>query len=420
MFCKRCGKEVEKPGKYCEFCGKETGAEIKKEKQNNTENWLKFTIGKLKSVSKKQKILIISGIAFILIAFGFYQIGSNSSKPDNVATKYFSELSQANYGKAYEYLSLPENELTTKDTFISLMQKRYGTSPWVMSYKLNNPENKKQDNSLSSLYSTDYSSNDGIKQTKLISYISKDNNQKGTEIVTLVKTNKKRLLFFDDWEVDGSNYLQSSWFITIPKGAVLFINDKEISKKNIKEDMMTSSFARQSGYSNQPQTETYKLKNVFPAEYNVKVTMKNAKDYIEKVNTQGSTIVLKPDDSTQKEIEEIIKKYNTSWEKAVNKRDINLVKDYITPNSSQWDKTQSFFQGIKDDKVLSETLKGIEFTEIYIDDSTHIRAEISETWESTRDSFLGGSLTQTNQSKNDYRLEKVNDKWLIYDCFNAF
>lgn len=418
MFCQNCGKEPEEIGKFCPFCGKETGFAVEEETATTQEPIGQTNDGTVQQVvvsspinklTKKQKCsLLVAGIIVILGIIG-YQIGAKFSDPEAIANKYFEALSKADYSTAYNYLMMPQSDLLTSENYVNYMNKKYGNTPWIVTYKIDNVNNvdKGDIGDLEDLLGSKASQNSLTKNIN-VSYISKENNEENRMNLNLVKSGKKKLLIFDNWKIDPDNMLQSSWRITVPKGAELFVNGKKINKSTIEKKDSTALYNDDTETVSKPETDVFELKNIFPGQYNVKVTMQDAKEEVKDYDSSRSvSITLSPSEELQAKIKGIIHEYNQKWIAATNAKDFNMVKDYIIENSYKWKNLQSYFSGLSSySSSYQYSLKSTEFGDMYLQDATHVMIRDTETWDS-------GSYSYT--TNKTFYLEKVNDKWLIYD-----
>ena len=110
MFCPECGKKNLSEAKFCEHCGAKIVDDTKviKEKKPKKDK---------KPMSKKNKIIISIIIVLCVILTIVGLILSNNYKPSKVALEYFTALMENDTDKLYDYISVPENEFTTKEMF---------------------------------------------------------------------------------------------------------------------------------------------------------------------------------------------------------------------------------------------------------------------------------------------------------------
>lgn len=397
MYCQNCGKEASSVGKFCEFCGKETGF------TNN--DGVKVPSTSNIKLSKKQKVII--GAACIVLVLGviLYQLGASLSRPEAVAEKYFASLAKADYEKAYKFLSLPQSEFLTKESYVKYSQEKYGTSAWIATFEI--PEEKSYDKDTNRVRKED-----SLFKSVNISYIKKGDSYPDYMTLQVAKSGSKKYLLFDEWKVTPGDIIQEEWLISVPKGAVLFIDGKEVKKENIIKEQAVNWFEDNDDHA---RYEVYSVKKVFPCKHEVKVTMQNGKETVQTLASQETTIKIVPDDTLEKMVKDIIKKHNENWAAAMNTLDINHMKETVIENSEAW---QNILSAINDRKNYSstkftETLISLEFDEIYLDDVSHLRVETSEKWKTVRTDNYGSYPYDSNPNWV-YLLKKHNDKWLVY------
>lgn len=263
MFCGECGTKNEKDAKFCEKCGaslagtkksSEKKSDTTKTTVNNKEPEKKVEPKKVeekKPLSKQAKIIIASSIAAFLILVVFISVGISSSSPKSVAKDYMKAYASNNYSKLYDYIKIDNN---VDKTFVS---KGVYTN-------INNA-NKDKDNDINNYVLGNINYGLGkITAEVEVKYTTNSSSNEKTGTIKLQKSGKKKMLFFDKWEVANSDVSTvKDYKLSVPKDSKVEFAGIKLSNKYLDKDSSTSS------------TDVYVLKQVFTLSTPIKVTLKN-------------------------------------------------------------------------------------------------------------------------------------------------
>ena len=280
MFCPKCGMKNNADIKFCEACGAEMidnqppvqrkvsadllmkGSGLPKKALNISRKGLDLSkkgleavkkgipqfITKLKSLPKIVKMASAIALALFVAIIAFSMIGSTVTGPESVVNGYFKAKTNGDWNKVFGYLSINESEFVNKDSFNRFMENESKLE--IVNYKISG-------------------SDSGFLTTYTVSYLTKGSSARQTEVVTLVKTGGKRLLFFDDYRINADGLTVSNYQIHIPQSAVAYLNDIELIQ----------------ALSNEPNEDfsTFIIPDIFPGIYSMKVEHPEYGSYSEQI-----------------------------------------------------------------------------------------------------------------------------------------
>lgn len=242
MFCGECGAKNEKSSKFCEKCGKELEQpkEVVKKKVVKKEK---------KPLSKKNKIGIGVLVAVIVILVGIFGYGKMKYTPEEEALKYFEAVASSDLDVLYNYLDVKSSKFTSKKVFKELMKNQVDEdddTPKIINYKVT-------DKTISA---------DGLYANVKISYTVEGNNTSQTETITLIKGKGKKLLFFNDWQVQVKTVSTMENFdIKVLKGSTVSMAGIKLTKSELNNKKSTDKL------------DVYTIPVVFRAKYPVTVKL---------------------------------------------------------------------------------------------------------------------------------------------------
>lgn len=193
MFCPNCGKENPAENRFCMECGTElidnqsgsvNASDVAAAAIHSSKKLATKAVGGMKRYWK----VLIPVAAVIVLVCVFAVIGSRVCDPQRVAEKYFNGMINADADKAYSCMSIEESQFTDKASFDAYWREIYAPKDVYnytvreVSYGIDTNESR-----LEREYAFEY-------------YLSGESNVY-TEYVTVVNSGKKRLLFFDEYQV---------------------------------------------------------------------------------------------------------------------------------------------------------------------------------------------------------------------------
>lgn len=240
MFCENCGKKNEKGAKFCEECGSKLQSNAKK-------NVSEFGI--------KNKKLIITICALLVVLFGIYSFLDNKYGPKTIAKDYFLAVMNADADSLYDYLDIKEGTFTTKKIFKKVF-------------------NMKKENLLNYSVTSLEKSSDGLTATAIINYTLSGSSSSKSANIHLVKDKTNRFLIFENWKI-SDKYIETvnDFEITAPKDSKVQIEGVKLDKKYKSRSLKD--------------TDVYKLPELFKGTYNVLVTLKNGLVLEDDLNITG-------------------------------------------------------------------------------------------------------------------------------------
>ena len=352
MYCSECGTKCKKTDAFCGECGHplEKEEEVLKEERDDErqkqENIVKETKIK-KPMSKKTKILIVSILVVCALLFGSYQFGSHIYSPKNVANTYIKALKKQDSDKLYTYLELEEDTtFATKKIF----------------KQLNNDESKK---TIENYTITDVTYGAGkLSATVSFKYTVNGSTSETTGQVYLTKKDNKKMLFFDDWQINNSNEtsIVKEYTLNVPKGAKVTYADVEVTDTYLSENKNTNY-------------DTYVLPQVFALKTKVKATLENGivlEEDITPSNYANSVTLNLTKESLSEEISKNINEkateiITTVYNGAIDGKSFEEIKESFEGNDVDLENLETKYNSFKD-SVTSATnqLTKIDFTDVSI------------------------------------------------------
>ena len=223
MYCSACGAECKKEDAFCGECG----AKLEKKEENKSQKIEKTNIKETRTkekntITKKNKVMIVSILIALVLLFGGYQVGRHIYSPKTVADRYIKAIQNGDADALYKYLGIEENDHTfvTKKIFKELTDDET-KSKTIENYKITD---------------VTYSSGN-LSATVSFKYTSKGSASESTGQVYLTKKSKKNLFIFDNWKVSNSNEttVVKDFILKVPTGskvtyAGVNVEDKYLEK----------------------------------------------------------------------------------------------------------------------------------------------------------------------------------------------
>jgi|GEM_PF-2573018 hypothetical protein len=414
MFCGNCGNELVNPGKFCENCGHEieitkveSGVQIPQPLEQNASNFIQQPyvnqIMVRPPMSKATKVAIACGAGLLILLIAFFSIFayfSSVSNPKSVAKEVFYDVMKGNYSEAFNKIYLPESEFLTKESFVKCFEGL-----------------EKQPEAERFTVEKVTDSDNGNKKIIQFTYYKKGSTEKNSDDMTLVKADGKKFFFFSNWKLDmeGDGVI-SEWDITVPKGAKLSIEGKEIGSTYLKETFPADNY---SGITDGAEKQVYAIKNIFDREYEVKATLEGGVDYTGKVYSSSSQdITIEPDENFQYMIKESLNTYYQNRMQALNNLDATYTQDDVVPDSAEQQNLISTIQSLASDTYYKYTyaLGSIDFNNIYLDDAEHAKLEVvvNKNYTQTYNKSKKTSYTYNDSPSVTCYLKRVDGKWVVY------
>lgn len=175
-----------------------------------------------KPINKDLLLLIISAVAALVCIIVFFVVGNSSFGAENCAKKFYYSLNTNHPGDAFEMLDVSDDEFVNKTAF----EESYGlTSDDISIYE----EKGFKDMQVDTSFRSDHKSAEV--------YITSSTYTEFDSISIVVKRDGNIFGIFPNWKVDASNIIAKKIEFSVPKGATLTIDDKEVDTKYIDKDL---------------------------------------------------------------------------------------------------------------------------------------------------------------------------------------
>lgn len=358
MFCPECGKKNLSEAKFCEHCGAKIVDDTKviKEKKPKKDK---------KPMSKKNKIIISIIIVLCVTLTIVGLILSNNYKPSKVALEYFTALMENDTDKLYDYISVPENEFTTKEMF-----------------KKVNDDNDDDDDLLNYKVTSEKISNDGLTAEVEISYTKEDDKTTSTKTIYLVKDKKNKLLIFDNWKISNqSSMINEDYTITTIKDATLKLEGVTVDKK----------YKENSSYN----YDTYVIPALFKGTYDVTISLKNGlttKTTINVNNSYSSNINdLELSDEDEDNLENTIKdNINTLYKAAIEKKTFDDVKTSFEYDDADLSDLESSYNSFSNsiNGLIEYNVDEVEIEDISINSDGYLYVQTKISYKYTAEKYI--------------------------------
>lgn len=342
MFCGECGAKNEKNSAFCAECG----AKLEQEVVNTNE-----VVNKVpnKPMTKKTKIIILVVILVVIAISAFFIVGSKLTNPKAVAKDYIKAVVEQDADKLYNYLDLKGDKTFVTKKMYSELVKGNGKTTNVINYEI-----------------TDVEYSDSKLNAEVeFEYTTKDSKTAKEGEVYLTKTKNKKLLFFDDWEVNSDNSLASvinDYTIKVSKGAKLTYGGIKVDNKYLDKKNSTSTM------------DTYVLPQVFATETTVKAVLTNGMTIEEEVTPSSyysHTVKFDEDSLSESDKQKITASAKSSlttiYSNAINKTAFSEIKSSFEHKGiTLTDLEKEYTELVNDLSTASNNLTSIEFTDVSI------------------------------------------------------
>lgn len=411
MFCQECGAKNAEGSIFCEKCGTRLEIpvitrtpEIQKTQQQYAgpiSQPISQPVSQSvsKPMSKKSKILLAC-IAVICIAVAvLYNVAKQQCSPEKYAEKYFLNVMNGEWGKAYNCLDITETQFINKDNFISSQENQEKIK--VNTYKVNDVKNYKE--SLGTVVD--------------ITYRLKGDTENSAFSVSLNKQSGKRFFLFDTWKVSPTDYLSEDFSIHVPSGTVVNFDGVELDSSYINQDDTT--------YTN------YIIPELFQGNYDLLLTHENMEDVNATISTYDASYYL--DQMTLKEeattaiVTAASEALQSFYSVGLSNADFSEVADYFSEDQTIRDEAKNGFEYFADNLNSDDGLGlyqiGLhDFTGNtsyeFIDGVLNVYIELTYNYDASynySDWWSGDTLSNTNSDVgyDNFTYIYENGKWVI-------
>ena len=307
-FCPECGQKNDITSKFCESCGTKLFEE-QPAVQNTPTPISNMNIKSAKKTAKRipKKIIIAVGLvaSVVILVAALFTVGNAITDPSDIAEKYFFALVDGDYEKAFAYLDIDESEFVNKDGLGKYIVDSCGEFGKLSSYKITDVSQYAGMDDIGSLgqltavfaglfddedYDDYYDYLDEIdcylddsdksKRIFLVAYEAEDYLWGDYLYIVLQKNDKKKFLFFDDYDVSHVGYLANDVDISVPAGSTVFLDDIELGGS------AGVSVVSEAVDINCRDIDTYTISKMFFGPY--KLTVRNAlfEDYTKEIKVR--------------------------------------------------------------------------------------------------------------------------------------
>ena len=385
MFCPECGKKNLSEAKFCEHCGAKIVDDTKviKEKKPKKDK---------KPMSKKNKIIISIIIVLCVTLTIVGLILSNNYKPSKVALEYFTALMENDTDKLYDYISVPENEFTTKEMF-----------------KKVNDDNDDDDDLLNYKVTSEKISNDGLTAEVEISYTKEDDKTTSTKTIYLVKDKKNKLLIFDNWKISNqSSMINEDYTITTIKDATLKLEGVTVDKK----------YKENSSYN----YDTYVIPALFKGTYDVTISLKNGLTTKTTINVNNSYSAnindLELSDEDEDNLENTIKdNINTLYKAAIEKKTFDDVKTSFEYDDADLSDLESSYNSFSNsiNGLIEYNVDEVEIEDISINSDGYLYVQTKISYKYTAEKYIQDETVSKEDNDIAYLTFDYNDGFKLVD-----
>ncbi len=295
MFCGECGTKNEKGSIYCENCGHklENAEPLKKKVKENPK----------KPMDKKQKTILSVVVVIVVLFVGLFMYMGNLCKPENVALKYFKAVASKDVDDLYSVLYLEKSDFVNKKILKDKLKDEKEIE--LANYKVKKGDVDKDDLSTS------------VK----ITYVEEGSSREKYQTVKLVKSKKKKWLFFDNWTVDSSSLVVKDYKLYVPSKATIKLDGIKVDKKYKNEKLSTSS------------TDVYEIPTILSFKYKADIKLENGIELEDDISVRSSydyyrttnTHLAKKTETKLKK--DILSKMKTIYNAAIDDKSFDDIKD---------------------------------------------------------------------------------------------
>ena len=373
MYCPECGKKNVKGSKFCEACGAKLEEEVVEEKKT-TKTTTKNTS---KPMSTSKKVTIIAIVVVVIALIVGYNYFDKKFSASSVAMDYFEAVMSNDADYIYKSLGVENKGLTSKENFKKALAKKEETE--IVNKKISSVN----ENELGAVVT--------------IEYTTGASSSPQTYTVSLVKSEKKKFVLFDDWNpVASTDFVLDNVTIDVPVNSEVTIGGEKIEVPK-----QTSTYYR---------TTQATVKKMFKVDYDLQVKYQGGLEVSGTFNPTKTKTVNTSVKLTDKQIkqmkEDIPESLDTLFENAINNKSWEDIKDNYTINglepyffTSSYDYMKSYYKNSYD-------LKKIKFNSVSIDPDAKVSvsrdgiAEISMTVDYTFEKGIESYFSKKSGTAN--------------------
>ncbi len=369
MYCGECGTKLKKNDIFCGNCG--TKVEQTTEAKESSSNSSSKQVVPKKPMSKSKKILFaICAVVVVVLVLG-YQFLDKKYGPKGVAAEYIEALIHQDANALYDYLHLEgDTTFTSREQFEEIVRDSESNSS-IQNYKIGEV-----------VYG------DGKLSARVkIHFTFKDTQMETTETIDLIKTKKKKYLFFDVWELNQNfdSVLVKDYQVKVPKNSEVSINKILLDKKYFDKKDSTTEW------------DVYKIPQIFKSEVDIISTIAGF-EVEEKVvpSSFGYTASLELDSLSKEDKEKLEKQLMTDmttiYQNLIEGKTWDSISDSYNFEGADLEELEETYQSLYEDVVNDEyrKLKKFEITSMKVnsltsDDDGEIRIGVKLSYNYTID-----------------------------------
>lgn len=129
QFCKECGHELKKDAQFCPECGTPIGGSQKPPTVQQPE-----TPKSPRQITLKQKIIVASVAAIVLLVFGGYQIGASITNPERLINRFEEALQEQDANALASLLESSDSRLEITSAGVENLLEVIAASPSSQPY----------------------------------------------------------------------------------------------------------------------------------------------------------------------------------------------------------------------------------------------------------------------------------------------
>jgi len=274
MFCQKCGKNNEGTMNFCMSCGErlvDNQPAVQSLSFDSVIKRAKELPSKAKGLPKWVKRISVVALVLIVVGVVLNAIGTTITDPKNIVKGYFEAKANGDWDKMYSYLSLDESEFITKEKFLQMMESEEKTDFVNLEIIETN-----------SAYNDPSFSNSGWVKIYTVRYMKKGEAGAREEFVTLVNKSQKKILFYDDYDINIDNLTTSNFRILASKDSAVYLDDIKLTRTEVSPD--------DDYYEPDNDSDTFIAPKLFLGQHDLKVEHSVFKTHEEKIQIDWENI----------------------------------------------------------------------------------------------------------------------------------